>query len=62
MNPSEKPNKEIPNTTYKAIPIFDRRVPGITHENKRMRKQRVLVQEKQKQKKTKQVWKINTYK
>ena len=33
----EKPNKEIPNTTYKAIPIFDRRVPGITHENKRMR-------------------------
>lgn len=33
----EKPNKEIPETNYRPIPIFDRRVPGITHEDKRMR-------------------------
>ena len=33
----EKPNKEVANTNYKSIPIFDRRVPGITHEDKRMR-------------------------
>ncbi|MBQ8131331.1 MAG: tyrosine-protein phosphatase [Bacilli bacterium] len=33
----EKPNQEVPNTNYKKVPIFDRRVPGITHENKRMR-------------------------
>ena len=33
----EKPNKEVPGVNDRKVPIFDRRVPGITHEDKRMR-------------------------